>query len=88
MEIIFIQIAASAGHAVAYTIVPIFKRYFLKFRFFVWKYNPSRLIMENNFIQIAASAGHTVAFTIGPIFKHIINCKQLYFTNGLTNIVL
>ena len=43
--------------------------------------------MENNFIQMAASAGHAVAYTIGPIFKHIIDCVQLYFTNGFTNIV-
>ena len=44
--------------------------------------------MENNFIQMAASADHAVASTIGPIFKHIIDCVQLYFTNGFTNIVL
>ena len=44
--------------------------------------------MENNFIQMAASAGHAVASTIGLIFKHIIDCVQLYFTNGFTNIVL
>ena len=44
--------------------------------------------MENNFIPIAASAGHVVAYTIGTIFKHIIDCVQLYFTNGFTNIVL
>ena len=44
--------------------------------------------MGNNFIQIAASAGHAVAYTIGPIFEHISDCVQLYFTNGLTNIVL
>ena len=47
-----------------------------------------QLIMENNFIQMAASAGHAVANTIGSIFKHIINCVQLYFTYGFTNIVL
>ena len=47
-----------------------------------------RLIMENNFIQIAASVGHAVGYTIGLIFKHIIDCVQLYFTNGFTNIVL
>ena len=41
--------------------------------------------MENNFIQMAASAGHAVAYTIGLIFKHIIDCVQLYFTNGFTN---
>ena len=35
---------------------------------------------------MAASAGHAVAYTIGPIFKHIIDCMQLYFTNGFTNI--
>ena len=44
--------------------------------------------MEKNFIQMAASAGHVVAYTTGPIFKHIIDCVQLYFTNGFTNIVL
>ena len=44
--------------------------------------------MKNIFIQMAASAGHAVAYTIGPIFKHIIECVQLYFTNGFTNIVL
>ena len=43
--------------------------------------------MENNFIQMDASAGQTVAYTISPIFKHIIDCVQLYFTNGFTNIV-
>ena len=43
--------------------------------------------MENNFIQMAASAGHAVAYMIGPIFKHIIDCVQLYLTNGSTNIV-
>ena len=44
--------------------------------------------MENNFIQMAASASHAVAYTIGSIFKHIIDCVQLYLTNGFTNIVL
>ena len=44
--------------------------------------------MENNFIQMTASAGRAVACTIGPKFKHIIDCVQLYFTNGFTNIVL
>ena len=47
--------------------------------------------MENNFIQMAVSACHAMpchAYTIGPIFKHIIDCVQLYFTNGFTNIVL
>ena len=42
--------------------------------------------MENNFIPITVSAGQ--AYTIGPIFKHIIDCVQLYFSNGLMNIVL
>ena len=60
---------------------------FLNF-FFYLKVQSFRLIMENNFIQMAASAGHVVAFTIGPIFKQIIDCVQLYFTNGFTNIVL
>ena len=44
--------------------------------------------MENNLIQMAASTGHVVAYTIVPIFKHINDCVQLFFTNGLTNIVL
>ena len=44
--------------------------------------------MGNNFIQMAASADHAVAYMIGPIFEHIIDCVQLYFTNGFTNIVL
>ena len=44
--------------------------------------------MENNFIQMAVLAGHAVAYRIVPIFKHIIDCVQLYFNNGLTNIVL
>ena len=42
--------------------------------------------MENNSIQMATSAGHAVAYMIAPIFKHIIDCVQLYFTNGFTNI--
>ena len=44
--------------------------------------------MENNFIQIAASVGYAIAYMIGPIFKYIIDCVQLYFSNGFTNIVL
>ena len=60
---------------------------FLKF-FFYLKVQYFRLIMENNFIQMAASAGHAVAYTIVPILKHIIDCVQLYFTNGFTNVVL
>ena len=40
--------------------------------------------MENNFIQMVASAGHLVAYTMDPIFKHIIDCVQLYLTNGFT----
>ena len=43
--------------------------------------------MENNFIQMSALDGRAVAYTVGPIFKHI-DCVQLYFTNGFTNIVL
>ena len=61
--------------------------YFSNF-FFYLKVQSFRLIMENNFFQMAASAGHAVANTIDPIFKHIIDCVQLYFTNGFTNIVL
>ena len=44
--------------------------------------------MENNFIQMAASAGHAAAYTIGTIFKNVIDCVQLCFSNGFTNIVL
>ena len=56
--------------------------------FFIYlKVQSFRLIMENNLIQMAESAGHAVAYTIGQIFKHIIDCLQLYFTNGFTNIV-
>ena len=44
--------------------------------------------MENDFIQITASAGHAVAYTIGKSFKQIIDCVQLYFTNGFRNIIL
>ena len=44
--------------------------------------------MENNFIQKAASVDHAVANTIVPIFKYIIDCVQLYFTKGFTNIIL
>ena len=41
--------------------------------------------MENNFFQMAALAGRAVVYTIGPILKHIVDCVQLYFTNGFTN---
>ena len=56
--------------------------------FFYLKVQPFWYIMENNFIQMAVSAGHAVAYTTGSIIKHIIDCVQLYFTNGFTNIVL
>ena len=36
---------------------------------------------------MAASAGHAVAHTIDAIFKHIIDCVQLYSTNGFTHAV-
>ena len=39
-------------------------------------------------IQRAESAGHAVAYAIGPILKLIVDSVQLYFTNGVTNIVL
>ena len=61
--------------------------YFLKFLFLF----ESTILTVNNgkeFHQMAASAVHAVVYTIGPICKHIINCVQLYFTNGFTNIVL
>ena len=56
--------------------------------FFYMKVQSFPLIMENSFIQMVASADHAVAYTIGTIFKQIIDCVQLYFTNGFTNIVL
>ena len=52
------------------------------------KVQPLRLIMENNSIQMVASAVYAVAYTISPIFKNIVDCVQLYFANGFTNIVL
>ena len=60
---------------------------FLKFLFL---FESTNLSVNNgkNFIQMAASAGHAVANTIDPIFKHIIDCVQLYFINGFTNIAL
>ena len=42
--------------------------------------------MENDFIQMAA--GYAVAHSIRPVLKHIIDCVQLYYTNGFTSIVL
>ena len=62
--------------------------FYLKFLFFYLKVQSFRLIMENNSIQMADSAVHAVTYTIGSIFKHIIDCVQLYFTNGFTNIFL
>ena len=56
--------------------------------FFYLKVQSFRLKMENNFIQMAASAGYAVAYNFSSISKHIIDCLQLYFTNGFTNIVL
>ena len=61
--------------------------YFLKF-LFLFESTILPVNNENNFIQMIASAVHTVSNTIGPIFKHIMDCVQLYFTNGFTNIVL
>ena len=61
---------------------------FSQISFFYLKVQSFRLIMENNFIQMAASAGHAVVYTIGPIFKHIIECVQLYSSNGFTNTVI
>ena len=37
---------------------------------------------------MSTSTGHAVAYTIGLSFKNIIDCKQLYLTNGFTNIVI
>ena len=44
--------------------------------------------MEKNFVEMAVSVDNAVAYTIDPIFKHIMDCVQLYFINGFTNIVL
>ena len=65
MENNFIQMTASAGHAVACTIGNIFSKIF-----FYLKLQSFHLIMENNFIQMPASAGHTV--TIGNIFSNFL----------------
>ena len=54
---------------------------FSKF-FFYLKVQFFRLLMENNFLQIAVLAGHAVAYTTGAI----IDCEQLYFTNGFTKL--
>ena len=48
----------------------------------------SLFLMLQPLIQMAVLAGHVVAYTIGSILKHIIDCVQLYFTNGCTNIIL
>ena len=53
--------------------------YFLKFLFLF----ESTILPVNNGKQF-----HSVAYMISPIFKHIIDCVQLYFTYGFTNIVL
>ena len=55
---------------------------------FYLKVQSFRLITDNNFIQMTASTVHAVAYTIVSIFNHIIDCVQLYFTNGFTNIAL
>ena len=44
--------------------------------------------MENNFIQMAALTGHAVAYLQFLSTLSIIDCVQLYFINGFTNIVL
>ena len=65
------------------------KSYWILSQFFLFylKIQGFRLIMENNFIQIAALTGHALAYTIDSIVKHIVDCVQLYFINGFTNIV-
>ena len=68
-----------------------FKKNYLIFSqisFFYLEVQSFRLIMGNNFIQMAVSAGHAVAYMIGAISKHFIDCVQLYFADGFTNIVL
>ena len=69
------------GNVLEKKLLKIFSNFFLYL-----KVQSLRLIMENNFIQMAALTGHAVDYTIGTIFKHIIDCVQLYFTNGFTNI--
>ena len=81
MENNFIQQAALAGYAVAYTIDPIFKHIIDCVQ--LLKPNVANILL-NSFIQMAASDDHAVAYTIGPIFKHIIDSVQLYFTNSFT----
>ena len=61
---------------------------FSQISFFYLKVQSFQLIIENNFIQMVVSTRHVVAYMISPIFKDIIDCVQLYFTNGFTNIVL
>ena len=63
------------------------KTAFSNFCFYL-KSQSFRLVMKNNFIQMAASTSHALAYTIDRILSNIIDCVQLYFTNGFTNIVL
>ena len=48
----------------------------------------TKTLQSTKEMSLKGRKGHAVAYTIGSIFKHIINCVQLYFTKGFTNIVL
>ena len=59
--------------------------YFLKFLFLF----ESTIFPVNNWkLFHSNSDGHAVVYMIGPTFKHIIDCVQLYITNGFTHIVV
>ena len=94
MENNFIQRAASAGHALVYTIDPMFKHIIdwvsaAVFRQWLHEYCPFKTTEYFlKFLFLFESTILPVAYTIGLIFKHIIDCVQLYFTNGFTNTYL
>ena len=89
MENNIIQMFASAGYAVAYTIGSIFKHIIdcvqLYFTILLHEYCPLKLQLSMDCRRITY---HAVTYTIGSSFKHIIDCVQLYVTNCFTNIVL
>ena len=87
VQIIFIQGPPNNFFFLANALKKILK-IFSNFFIFYLKVQSFQLIMENNFFKMAVLTGHAVSYTNGPIFKHIIDCVQLYFTNGFTNIVL
>ena len=40
------------------------------------------------YVLVKRTTSFKLVYTIGSILKHIIDCVQLYFTNGFVNIVL